>query len=102
MAPFDFYTFYRNNRTTLKVAFLSLPVESFMDKVDKREPSEDDLQRLFDRYKDALPEPTRAAPAFKEPRRVEIPYVTAKPDSQYLQGRRRPQDAEHLRRRCSS
>ena len=93
LAPFDFYTFYRDNRTTLKAAFLALPVESFVNKVT-REPSEDELRRLFDKYKDALPEPIRASPAFKEPRRVEIAYVTAKPDSQFYKDKASRTEAE--------
>jgi len=93
LAPFDFYTFYRDNRTTLKAAFLALPVESFVNKVTK-EPSEDELRRLFDKYKDALPEPIRALPAFKEPRRVEIAYVTAKPDSQFYKDKASRSEAE--------
>ena len=93
LAPFDFYTFYRDNRTTLKAAFLELPVESFVNKVT-REPSEEELRRLYDKYKDALPEPIRALPAFKEPRRVEIAYVTAKPDSQFYKDKASRTEAE--------
>ncbi len=93
LAPFDFYTFYRDNRTTLKAAFLALPVESFVNKVTK-EPSEEELRRLFDKYKDALPEPMRALPAFKEPRRVAIAYVTAKPDSQFYKDKASRTEAE--------
>ena len=95
VAPFDFYTFYRDNRTTLKAAFLALPVESFVGKVTK-EPSEDELRRLFDKYKDALPEPMRALPAFKEPRRVEIAYVAAKADSPFYKDLASRTEADRL------
>ena len=95
LAPFDFYSFYRTNRTTLKAAFLALPVSNYLAQVTN-EPGEDELRQLFDKYRDAVPEPTRAAPAFKQPRRVKIEYITAKPDSPFYKDAAVRADAERL------
>jgi hypothetical protein len=82
VTPADFLKYFRKERTTLNVALLPVPVSHFLDQV-KGEPSEQDLKDLYDRYKTQEPSPERDRPGFKEPRRVRVAYVTAKPDSTF-------------------
>jgi hypothetical protein len=85
-APYDFWKFYRDDRTTLKVAFLPIPVESFVDKVD-RKPTTQELREFFEDHKSQEPDPNSAVPGFKEPRRIKVEYVTVKTDTPYYQAR---------------
>ncbi len=56
--PYDFWTYFRDNRTTLKVAFLPIPVPSFTDRVPGA-PDSDELGKLFNQYRSKAP--TRTA-----------------------------------------
>ncbi|HBI45463.1 MAG TPA: hypothetical protein DDY78_21805 [Planctomycetales bacterium] len=87
VTPYDFWKFYRNNRTTIKAVFLPLPVESFLDKTPSQPPSEEVLKDLFTKYKAAEPAPELSTPAFKEPHRIKLEYVVAAPDSEYYKAR---------------
>lgn len=83
-SPLEFLHYFRENRTTLKLAMLALPVSNFQAKVTAQ-PSEKELARLFEKYQDQEPVPERDAPGFKEPRRVKVEYVTASADSPFYQ-----------------
>jgi hypothetical protein len=87
VTPYDFWKFYRNNRTTIKVAFLPIPVESFLDKTPSQPPSEQVLKDLFAEYKAAEPAPELSTPGFKEPHRIKLEFVVAAPDSDYYKAR---------------
>ena len=54
--PYDFWTYFRDNRTTLKVAFLPIPVPSFTDRVPGA-PDLDELGKLFNQYRSNWPRP---------------------------------------------
>jgi hypothetical protein len=82
VTPDEFLKFYRDQRTSLNVALLPVPVSHFLDQV-KDEPTEQDLKDLFERYKSQEPAPDRDRPGFKEPRRVRVAYVLAKADSKF-------------------
>ncbi len=78
--PDQFREFYQDNRTTLNVAFLKVPVSQFTGQV-KEKPTDEELKDLFNRYKNEEPSPDRATPGFKVPRKVKVEWVTADPDS---------------------
>jgi hypothetical protein len=87
VTPYDFWNYYRNNRTTIKVAVLPIPVESFLDKTPAQPPSEKVLKNLFDEYKAVEPTPESSTPGFKDPHRIKIEYVVANPESEYYKTR---------------
>jgi hypothetical protein len=80
--PDEFLDFYRAQRTTLKLALLDLPVESFLSKVPGT-PSESELETRYNKYKEQEQTPDRRESGFKEPRRIKIQYVSARPDSPF-------------------
>jgi hypothetical protein len=84
LTPDEFWNMYRENRTELQVVMLTVPVRNFLAKVDAT-PSEEELRRLFDQYRDSEPRPQRDRPAFKEPRRVKVEWASANPDAPFYQ-----------------
>jgi hypothetical protein len=80
--PDEFYQYFRERRTTLSVSFLPIPVQSFVDKVQAK-PTEVDLRNLYERYKNDEPAPTRRQPAFKEPRRIKLQYLSYRPEGPF-------------------
>jgi hypothetical protein len=87
VTPYDFWKFYRTNRTTIKVAILPIPVESFLDKTLSQPRSERELKDLFAKYKGVEPDPASSTPGFKEPRRMKIEFVSASPEAEYYKAR---------------
>jgi hypothetical protein len=82
VSPYDFWQYYRDNRTTIKAAFLPIPVDSFLSQVTAP-PSEEDLRDLYGQYRSAVPAPDKPTPGFKEPRRMKVAYVVVKTDTDY-------------------
>jgi hypothetical protein len=80
--PYERYEEFRKNRTTNYFFVMTLPVEQFLAEVTK-EPSEDELRTLFDRYKDDEYSPDSARPGFKEPRRISLEWVSGRADSDF-------------------
>lgn len=81
-SPDEFYNYVRDQRTTLRVNMLAIPVESYLSKVTGA-PSEEELRRRFDRYKDVEPSAAARDPGFKEPRRISVEYVVGSPESDH-------------------
>jgi hypothetical protein len=80
--PDEFWKFYQDNRTTLRVEMMPIKVDAFLKSVpNPPSDAEKDLKDLFDSYKDHEYNPDRDLPAFKEPRRVAIEWVSGKADS---------------------
>jgi hypothetical protein len=80
--PDEFFDYFRQQRTTLRVKFLTVPVASYLDRV-KDQPGEAELRTRFDRYKDQEPTAFSRDPGFKEPRRFVVEYVYASPKDAY-------------------
>ncbi len=78
--PAEFWDYYKDNRTTLKVDFLKIPVKQFIEQV-KAEPSQQELEDLYRRYKNDEPNPEKPTPGFKLPRKVKVEWVEANPES---------------------
>jgi hypothetical protein len=78
--PDEFWNYYKDNLTALTVTFLQVPVKQFTGQV-KKEPSQQELEDLFRRYKNDEPSPDRPAPGFKVPRKVKVEWVTADPNA---------------------
>jgi hypothetical protein len=75
-SPDEFLRYVREQRTTSRVQFLSVPLADFVGKVT-RKPTEEELRSRFDRYRSREPDPTSVEPGFKEPRRVSQETVSA-------------------------
>jgi hypothetical protein len=82
--PEQFWEFYKDKQTKLDVGFVKVPVSKFIDQV-KDQPTDEELHKLFARYKNDEPSPEREKPAFKVPRRVKVEWVSANPDDPYYQ-----------------
>jgi hypothetical protein len=81
----EFLKYYREQRTTLNVWMLPLKVDDFLAEAKKKPlPSDKELEKLFERYKGDVPTPTRARPAFKEPERVKVEWVSADAELPYF------------------
>jgi hypothetical protein len=80
ITPYDFWEYYRKNRTELSLKLLPIPVQKFVPEV-KESPSESQLEALFEQYKDQEYAPDKETPGFKQPRRIKIQWVSASADS---------------------
>jgi hypothetical protein len=80
--PDEFYEYFREQRTTLSVSMLAIPVENFVKQVTAK-PSESDLKNLFERYKNDEPSSSRRQPGFKEPRRIRVQYFSYRPEGAF-------------------
>src|SRR5262249_14985757 len=80
--PDEFWKFYQENRTTLRVEMMPIKVDAFLKDVPTPPADADkDLKDLYNSYKDFEYNPDRDQPAFKEPRRVAIEWISGKADS---------------------
>jgi hypothetical protein len=77
--PDEFLNYVRDQRTTLKVAVLAVPVAKYID--PNKKPSEEVLRDLYEAYRNDEPRPDRREPAFKQPRKVRIEYATGQTDA---------------------
>ncbi len=82
--PDEFYQFFRDHRTTLRVKMLTIPVSSFFDQVQSK-PTEEELITRYNRFKDQEPHPYSRDPGFKDPRRIQVEYVHVSPSDPYYQ-----------------
>jgi hypothetical protein len=84
VTPYEFWEFYRKNRTEASIRFLEIPVQHFVSQV-KDKPTEDELKALHEEHKNEEYAPTKATPAFKLPRRIKVEWISASPESSYYQ-----------------
>jgi hypothetical protein len=88
--PGEFYNFYRDQRTTVSVRMLAVPVEKFLDQV-KDKPTESELRARFGTFKDKEPSPFSRDPGFKEPRRILVEAVAGSPWDPFYRDQARKQ-----------
>ena len=75
VTPLDVFQAYRDQNERSSFRFVSFPAANFLDKVG--EPTQADVQALYDKYKDVLPDPTKDTPGFKVPRKIKLEILTA-------------------------
>ena len=75
---------FKDARTTVRVGLIDVPVAAFLPKVTGT-PSEDELKKLFDKYKNQEPRPDADQPGFSEPRRSRSSGSPPPPDLPYYQ-----------------
>ena len=85
LTPYEFWQFYQKQRTESIMALLPIPVDNpdFLKQVG--EPTEEELKSLYDKAKDKLYDPASPDAGFKQPTRIELEWVNARPDSPYFQ-----------------
>lgn len=74
VTPYDVFRTYRDQNERIGAKIVEVPVESFLAKVP--EPSAADLQALYDKYKDVLPDPSSETPGFKVPRQIQVEVLS--------------------------
>ena len=74
VTPYDVYSSYRDQNERVGAKIVEIPVDSFLSKVS--EPAASEVQALYDKYKDVLPDPTSETPGFKIPRRVQLEILS--------------------------
>ncbi len=80
VTPAELWTYFRRNRTELAVKMLPIPVSKFIDQV-KDKPTEDELKKLFEDYKDAEYHPQSPTPGFKQSHRIKVEWIGARADA---------------------
>ncbi len=75
-APYDLFEFYKEKLTATNYQALRVPVECFIPLV-KEQPTEAELERLFNDRKQYEPDPSREEPGFREPRKVKVAWLSA-------------------------
>ncbi|WP_165249864.1 hypothetical protein [Paludisphaera soli] len=74
ITPFDVYQAYRGQNERVADKIVEIPVENFAGQVG--EPSAAEVQALYDKFKDVLPDPASPDPGFKVPRQVQVEFVS--------------------------
>jgi len=74
VTPYDVYSSYRDQNERVGAKIVEIPVDSFLSKVS--EPAASEVQALYDKSKDVLPDPARETPGFKIPRRVQLEILS--------------------------
>jgi hypothetical protein len=95
LTPYSFYRDYRDARTTMQVSLLPVQAEKFLDKVSGT-PTPNELQEMYDRYKDVEPNPASPTPGFKQPRQVAVQWVNILGETDYF--RKKAEEAEKFAR----
>jgi hypothetical protein len=74
VTPLDVYQAYRDQNERSSFRFVAFPAANYLDKVP--EPTAAEVESLYEKYKDVLPDPTRDTPGFKVPREVKLEVLT--------------------------
>ena len=82
VTPYEFYQFYRDNCTPIKVDLIAVPTQAFVSKVTEA-PPESELRALYDQNRTFEADPALERPGFKEPRKMKLEWVAVAPDLPY-------------------
>lgn len=74
-SPAERWEFFQRSHRRIEAEVLAVPVESFFDKVPN--PSDEELEKYFERYADVTANPYDPEPGFKLPAMARFQYVTA-------------------------
>jgi hypothetical protein len=74
VTPYDIYRAYRDENEKVSAKLVEVPVSKFLATVS--EPSAQEIQSYYDKYKDVLPDPSRPTPGFKVPRQVQVEILS--------------------------
>jgi hypothetical protein len=82
VTPDDFWKYYQANASRFTVNLVPIAVEDFLDQV-KEKPTEAELKKLYEQYKNADYSPEVSTPGFKQPARFGVEWVSGKADTPY-------------------
>jgi hypothetical protein len=74
VTPFDVFRAYRDQNERVSAKIVEVPVEKFLAEVP--DPSPEDVQAEYQKYKDVLPDPSRETPGFKVPRQIQVEILS--------------------------
>ncbi len=74
VAPAEYLDYYRDQRATLDVSMIAVPVEPFLSQV-RGGPTERELERLFEDHKGEEARPWSGTPGFKQSPKVSLEWV---------------------------
>ena len=74
ITPYDIFRTYRDQNERVSAKAVEIPVEKFLAKVP--EPSPTEIEALYEKYKDVLPDATRETPGFKVPRQIQVEILS--------------------------
>ena len=75
VTPDKYWDLYQRMNTRQQLAFAPVPVDSFLSQVG--EPSDEELQTLFEKYRDKLPNLEPGSPGFYQAPRMKLAYIEA-------------------------
>jgi hypothetical protein len=75
ITPAKRWEYFCQLRKQATVELIPVDVEQFLDRV--KDPGEEDLKALFEKYKNLLPNPNSPEPGFRIPHRIEVRYFKA-------------------------
>ncbi len=73
--PAQRWEYFCQLRKQAAVELIPVEVEQFLDQV--KPPSEEELNALFEKYKDKLPNPNSPEPGFRVPHKIDVQYLKA-------------------------
>ena len=79
VTPYEFYKYFKDVRTSIRVNLLPISAESYLDKVTDK-PTEDQLKDLYKKHRNDEPVPFIERPGFKEPKKAKIEWIGFKGD----------------------
>jgi len=68
VTPLDVFQAYRDQNERVSVRAVAFPVENYLEKAPN--PSAEQVQAYYEKYKDVLPDPARETPGFRIPRKI--------------------------------
>ena len=71
-------------RMTVLTGLIDVPVKPFLSQVTAT-PTDDELKKLYEKYRTQEPAPFSESPGFKEPRKIQVEWLTAEPTLPYYQ-----------------
>jgi hypothetical protein len=83
VTPYEFWDYYRGQRTALDVALVPLPVEPASSAEPRNQQDRNEIRAMYNRYKDQEARPDQAQPGFKVPRRIKVGWARADLGSEY-------------------
>jgi hypothetical protein len=93
--PYEAFEFFRDRCSPTTYAAIPVPAASLLAEVERRmalppghseriaPPTDDELQTLFNKYKDSTPDPARETPGFKIPARVRVDWFQVTGEEPY-------------------
>ena len=75
ITPAERWEYFCQLRKQASVELIPVEVEQFLDQV--KDPSEEELKVLFEKYKDKLPNPSSPEPGFRIPHKIDVQYFKA-------------------------